>query len=73
MIPDRVSALLYLLAIGAEDAAGRKVCVGGLWGFRGRAPLASDGKGCLLVAVESDDPTSFVDHVMHAVFFQAAT
>lgn len=67
------SVSLDLIIVTAEGAARRELCAGGLWGFRGRAPLAGDGKRCPLVTVQGDDPPGFVDDVMHAVFFQPTT
>lgn len=63
---------LDLIIICADGAARRKFCGGGFGGFRDRAPLAGDCKRCPLMTVQSDDASSFVDHVMHAVFFQPA-
>lgn len=64
---------LYLIIISADGAARRKLCGGGLWGFRGWAPLTSDGKRCPLVTVQGDDPSGFADNMMHAVLFQTTT
>ena len=62
--------LCYLIIISTDGAARRKLCGGGLWGFRGWSSLTSDGKCCSLVTVQSDDATGLVDHMMHAVFLQ---
>lgn len=62
--------LVYLIIISVEGAARRKLCGGGLWGFRGRPPLTGDGKRCPLVTVQGDDASGFVNHVMHAIFLQ---
>lgn len=71
--PKCENVLQYLIIISADGAARRKLCGGGLRGFRGWAPLASDGKRCPLVTVQGDDPSGFVDSMMHAVFFQTNT
>lgn len=60
----------YLVVISADGAARRELSGGGLWSFRGWPPFTGDGKRCFLVTVKGDDSSSFVDHVMHAVFFQ---
>lgn len=63
-------ASVYLIIISADGAARRKLCAGGLWGFRCWPSLTGDGKCCPLVTVQGDDASGFVDHVMHAVFLQ---
>lgn len=64
---------VHLVVVRAESAARRELCGGTLRSFGGRAPLACDGEGCPLVTVKGDDPPGFVDHVMHAIFFQPGT
>lgn len=63
--------LLYLIILWADGAARRKLCGWVFWRFRSWTPLTGDGKRSSLVAIQSDDTSRFIDHVMHAVFLQA--
>lgn len=60
--------LLYLIILWADGAARRKLCGWVFWSFRSWTPLTGDGKRSSLVAIQSDDTSRFIDHVMHAVF-----
>lgn len=62
-----------LIIVRAQSTPRRELCGGTLRSFGSWTPLACDGKGCPLVPVKSDDPPGFVDHVMHAIFFEPST
>lgn len=59
----------YLVILGVDGAARRKLCAGRLWGFWDWSSFTGDSKRCLLVTVQSNNAPSFVDHMLHAVLF----